>query len=177
MTQLTETYNFKTREDYIRAIDKVLPDQYIQKRDIPGQPDPHLYYPIAIQEAVADQFFQEWNVADENYSVIANEIICTVKLTYTPAYPGAGERFCTGSAANPIQSDAGAKPHEFPSKKKNNALQYNLPACREMAIGNALQSLGNIFGRNLSRRINSKTKLPSNFTIRKHEQEAKDEKN
>ena len=158
---ITENYRFKNRSEYIRALDMVLPTSFEKERDIPT--GKHHYYPIDVQEGLADDLFHEWNVTDENYSLFANELLCTVRITFTPSYPGAQERFCTGSAAIAVQMDSGAKITDFPAKKKTNALQYNAPAVREMAIGNALQSLGNIFGRNLAR------KTSSNFTIRKHE--------
>lgn len=161
MTQ-KEIYRFKSRNEYIKALDMVLPVDFEKTRDLPT--GKHKYYPIEVQEALADDLFHEWNVTDEDYSVIANELLCTIRLTFTPSYPGAQERFCTGTASIPIQMDSKALITDFPAKKKPNALQYNAPAVREMAIGNALQSLGNIFGRNLAR------KTQSNFTIRIHEE-------
>ena len=159
--EIIENYRFKNRADYIRALDMVLPASFEKERNI--STGMHHYYPIDVQEALADDLFHEWNVTDENYSLFANELLCTVRITFTPSYPGAQERFCTGSAAIAVQMDSGANITDFPAKKKINALQYNAPAVREMAVGNALQSLGNVFGRNLAR------KTASNFSIRKHE--------
>lgn len=163
-----ENFRFSSREEYIRMLDMVLPDDYVQKREIKQGEYVH-YYPTAIQEALADDIFHNWHVVKEDYIVIANELVCTVCLEYTPSYPGAIEHMCTGSAAIPIQMDRGAEVKDFPAKKKKNSLQYNLPAGRSLAIGCALQTIGNIFGRNLDRKLNQKIKISKDFKIRTHE--------
>ena len=150
-----EIYRFKNRVEYIKALDKILPDKFVQGRDI-GNGKTHCYYPIGIKEAVADDIFLEWNVNDEKYNELRGMLICTIKLNYTPSYPGAEELFCTGSAAVLIQD-------------KKNALEYQLPAVESEAVGRALGKLGNIFGRNLSRKLNKNVALPPDYTIRKHE--------
>lgn len=167
MTELN--YKFSTREAYLKALDSVMPDNYIQKRDLGGG-KVSKYLPAPIKEAIADDFFIYWNVVDEKYQLIANELICTVKLVFLPSYPGSDELFCTGTAAVPVQMDAGAKIIDFPAKKKTNALEYNVPGVRTEAMSKALETLGNIFGRNISRKINKNTDLPNNFKIRNHGQ-------
>jgi hypothetical protein len=160
-------YKFKTREEYLAALDSVMPDTYIQTRDIGGGKK-HIYLPQAIKEAIADDIFHFWNVQNENYTLIANELLCTVKLTFMPNYPEADEVYCTGTAAIPIQMDSGSNVMDFPEKKKKNALEYNAPAVRTEAIGSALNTLGNIFGRNLGRKLNKDQTLANDFKIRKH---------
>lgn len=161
-----EKFKFKTREEYLTVLDSVLPDNYIVKRDIGGKS--HKYIPIPIKQAMADNLFHQWNVIDENYNIMINELICTIKMQYTPGYTNAEICFCTGSASVPIQMDSGAKMHDFPAMKKKNALEYNLPGVRQEAIGNALETLGNIFGRSLNRKI-GKFVLEPNFKIRSFE--------
>ena len=155
---------FKNDEEYRDALDSVLPTDYVRSRDIPT--GKYEYVPAPIKEALADMIFQYWNVIDEQYSLIVNELVCTVRLVYKPSYPGADELNCTGSAAIPVQMDRGSIVSKFPSGKKTNALEYNLPAVRIEAISNALGSLGNIFGRNLARKMGN-AKLPADFSIRK----------
>jgi len=166
---MKETYRFENRNAYIKALDSVLPNNYIQERDLGGRRK-HRYLPSPIKEAIADDFFHEWNVVEEKYSLICNEVVCTVKLKYMPNFPDAIEQYCTGSSSVPVQMDLGATVRDFPIKKKLNALEYNIPAVRTEAVSNALGGLGNIFGRNLSRKIGTQ-ELDSKFTIRKHEQE------
>ena len=163
-----EQYEFPNRQEYIKALDSVLPDNYIMTRKLGGSRTAK-YLPIPIQESMADKMFQEWNVIDEKYEILVNEVICTVKIAYTPAYPGANEQFCTGSGCIPIQMEKGSSVKDFPTKKIQNAMEYNVPSAKKRAIGNALEGLGNIFGRNIGRKLDKNTELPSNFKIRKHD--------
>jgi hypothetical protein len=163
---MTEQYKFQNRAEYIKTLDSILPAEFEQKRDVGNST--HCYYPQAIKEAIADNMFHYWNVIDEKYQLLSNELVCTVKIAFMPGYQEADEQFCTGSAAVPVQMDAQSKPSDFPAKKKLNALEYNLPAVRSEAMSNALGTLGNIFGRNLNRKLNQTQKLQSTFTFRKH---------
>ena len=157
-------FNFATREAYLESLDSVLPEKFYETRDLGGGKKA-VYLPVAYQEAMADKLFLYWNVTNEEYVQILNEIVCIVRITYTPSYPGAEELYCTGSSAHPIQMDSGAKPNEIGTKKKSNALEYCLPASRSAAVSKALESLGNIFGRNLNRKIGQQTLAP-NFKFR-----------
>ena len=58
-----------------------------------------------------------------------------------PDYPDAQHITFTGSAAVMFKS-------------KDNAVEFDLPAARSRAIGNALMTLGNVFGRSLNRSYN-----------------------
>lgn len=171
MQEKKENFRFSNREEYLVALDSVMPMEYVQTRDLPT--GKQLYLPIPIQESIADDIFHYWNVTDEKYIVIANELVCTVRITYMPSYPGADELFCTGSASKAIQMDAKAKVSDFPALKKSNALEYCLPASRSAAIGCALNSLGNLFGRNLGRKISNDKHLANDFKIRNIQAETK----
>ena len=157
-----EIYRFENRQDYLNALDSVMPNDYIKERKLSGS-NVHHYIPQEIKESIADDIFFSWHIVDENYILIANEVVCTIKLQYQPNYPGADEYFCTGSAATPVQMIAGSKVTDFPAKKHLNALEYNIPSVRSEAIGNSFNSLGNIFGRNLNRKD-----VTNDFKIRKN---------
>jgi hypothetical protein len=165
MADITQIYRFKDKEAYINTLDSIMPENYYKERIISGG-NKQKYLPIAFQEAIADMMFSEWSVIDEQYQVMVNEIVCTVKVVFVPDYPGAEEQFTTGSAAKPIQMQTGSKLTDFPAKKQINALEYCLPAARNAAKGCALEGLGNIFGRNIGRKLDKNTQLPENFTIR-----------
>jgi hypothetical protein len=169
----TELYQFANRQEYIEALDSVMPEKYHRTRKL-GNNRSTTYLPIPIQEAVADMMWHEWNVVDESYQVFINEIVCTVKIAYTPSYPGANEQFCTGSASKPIQMRSQSKVEDFPNAKQQNALEYNIPSAKKTAIGNALEGVGNIFGRNIGREIDGQ-KLPTNFALRKPQKSTKNE--
>jgi hypothetical protein len=159
-----EKFLFENREAYLKKMDSLLPDDFKQVRNVGS--GTHVYYPHVIKEAVADMMFRYWNIVDEKYAIMVNELVCTVKVVFLPDYPDAQEQSCTGSASTPIQMDSGAKPSDFPAKKKINSLEYNLPSVRTEAVSNAFHSLGNIFGRNLNRLLNSKDKVSPDFSFR-----------
>lgn len=164
---MEQTYKFKNKEDYLKSLDSAMPEEWFKKRELGGGKT-QKYLPIPYQEAIADMMFSEWSIIDENYQLLVNEIVCTVKIVFTPDYPEAQEQFTTGTASKPIQMDAESKVTDFPAKKKANALEYNLPSVRKSAIGCALEGIGNIFGRNVGRKIDKVHELPANFTLRKH---------
>jgi len=169
-----EIFKFSTREEYLQALDAVLPEKYEQTRKLGGNKT-HTYLPTAIQEAVADDIFHYWNVEIiSDPVVIINEVILKVKICFSPSYPDAGEFTVAGIAAQPIQQIKGSDASKFPTGKVLNALEYNLPSLKSRAVGNALESLGNIFGRNISRRLNQNESLPKNFTLRKHDSKEKE---
>ena len=71
-------YSFQNREEYIKALDSVMPEKWISKRSLGGGKT-HRYLPIAIKDAIADDLFLEWNIIDEQFINLHNELICTVK--------------------------------------------------------------------------------------------------
>ena len=158
---MEESYKFKNRTEYQKALDSVIMEKDVQERDLDKSgTKKHRYFPVVIKEAVADYIFQYWNVIDEKYNVIDGMLVCTIKLVYMPDYPTADELFCTGSAATLIQSN-------------KNSLEYQLPAVESEAIGRALAKLGNIFGRNLARVLKEGIDIPDSFTLRGEKKEEK----
>lgn len=171
MEEKTVVHRFESMQAYLRALNTPLPEKWKKDRDLPN--GKYYYYPAPIKEAVADAMFHYWNVIDEKYSLIANELLCTVTLQYMPDYPGAFEQTCTGSAATPVQMDSGAKVSDFPAKKKKNALEYNAPSVKSEAVGNALNGLGNCFGRNVGRKISNTEFMPEDFNMQGFKKEVK----
>lgn len=147
-----EYYRYKNVEEFKKALNSAPQQGWLQSRDLGGGKKVE-YSPISIKEALADRIFREWYVVDEKYMNVLNEVVCTVKINALPDYPGADYIMFTGSASKPVQTDKGSKVHEFPLGKKSNALEYCLPAVRSEAIGCAFETLGNIFGRNISRSV------------------------
>lgn len=157
-TEIKLVHEFVSAEAFKEAIQKAPATAWLKERSLGGTKKA-AYLPIHFQESIADKVFREWEVIDERYTTIVNEIVCTVKIRILPDYPNADERFITGSAANPIQVDSETPASKFPLGKKTNALQYNLPACRSLAISNALETFGNVFGRNVSRSVVNNHKI------------------
>jgi len=146
-----ETYRFKNRAEYNKALDTLVTPKDVQTRDL-GK-EQFRYLPIAIKEAIADYIFLEWNITEEKYVILGGHMLATVKIIYIPSYPGAQERFCSGTAGVLLNS------------AKNN-LEFQSPGVLSEAVGMALGRLGNIFGRNLSRKLKKGVNMPDNFTLR-----------
>lgn len=152
LLESVEKFNFKDKEAWKKAIDAAPNSSWVESRNL-GANKKSKYVPIAIQQALADIFFDEINVIEEKYQVIINEILCTVKISALPSYPNAEHQTFTGTGSKPIQTDANSSVYKFPLGKKTNALEYNAPAARSAAITNALTTKGNVFGRNLGRAV------------------------
>lgn len=164
--QIVEVFQYKDRESWIQAIQKSPLDSWMKSRDLGGGRTSK-FIPLAIQQALADKLFREFDVVDENYQVVVNEVICTVKIQILPDYPHAEYRRITGTAAKPIQSVKGSSASAFPNGKLTNALEYVAPSARAAAMANALTTFGNVFGRNLNR------DMSSNFSFIRNKEEDK----
>lgn len=155
-----ENYSFANRAEYVKALDSVLNEKHIQKRDI-GNGKTQRYYASAVQKSVADFMFQEWNVIEvKPIPVKDNFITIQVKIAFVPSYPGANEEFCSGIASILLNTS------------KNN-LEYQLPAATSRAISDAFKLKGNIFGRNLATFFNKNASVPDDFSIRKNAEKTK----
>lgn len=163
---IEDTHNFPSRASWLVALNKA-PNQALLKSRNLGGSKKSKYLPIERQQALQDIFFDEFDVVDEKYTVIFNEIICTVKCQGLPSYPNAEYRMFSGSGAKPIQCDANSSVAKFPLGKKTNALEYNLPAARTTAISKSLETIGNIFGRNLGRAIGDNYNMSDRFVENK----------
>lgn len=148
--EVQEIYQFKNREIWIEKLQEAPNESWIKSRSL-GNGKNSRYIPLGVQQALGDKFFRECDVVEETYQVIANEILCTVKISVLPDYPYAEHRFMTGTCSKPIQMDSGSKPSQFPVGKKTNALEYNAPAARAAALSNTFTTFANLFGRNLGR--------------------------
>jgi len=155
-----EKYAFKNKAEWQEALNAAPKDIWIKARDLGGGRKSQ-YIPIPILQALADIFFAEFDVIDAQFKVIANEVLCTVKISFLPNYPNSEHRTMSGSGAKPIQAASGSKTHLFPEGKITNSLEYCAPAARTVAIGNALNTFGNVFGRNIGRAISSDYNMSS----------------
>ena len=149
-----EDFNFKDKESWRTAINAEPNSSWIKERGI-GRGKKVPYVPIEVKQSLQDVFFDEFDVVDAKFEVIVNEIICTVKISALPSYPNSEYRNISGSASKPIQCSSGSSPNKFPLGKITNSLEYNLPAVRSSAISNALETIGNVFGRNVARSVSN----------------------
>lgn len=178
-TGVTEQiHNFSSRKAWLEALQNAPNNSWIKQRSLGGAKK-STYLPIQQQQSLTDIFFDEFDVIENKIEVIINEVVCTVKCLGLPSYPNAEYRTFAGIASKPIQCNSGSPPFTFPKGKKPNALEYNAPAARTAAISNALTTIGNVFGRNLSRNVSdnysliSKTKKKSKKTKKKSKKSKK----
>ena len=161
-----ELYRFKDFEAYKLALTREPQTGVLKSRSLGGGRT-STYIPVESVETTADLFFREWNVVDEKYMNVLNEIVCTVKIQALPDYPGADYETFTGSGSKPIQCAKNSKTELFPQGKLTNALEYCLPAVRSEAIVCAFETKGNIFGRNVNR--NSSNGFGFDLTYKREE--------
>jgi len=160
--EIEEYYHFKDYKDWFEHLQEAPNETWIDKRDLGSKKS--LFVPLWRQQAVADLFFKEFDVVEEKYQEIKNEILCTVKIQFLPSYPHSEYRYMTGTGAKPIQQSKGSLASQYPDGKITNAVEYNAGAARAAAISNALNTFGNIFGRNLNR------KTSDNFSYSRKDQ-------
>ena len=144
-----EHYRFADHEAYAIYLSQAPSSDIVRQRQA-GRATSN-YSPVEGTEAMADLVYRHWEVIDEKFSNVVNEIVCTLKIQALPDYPGADYIYFTGSASKPIQCKSGSETHLFPLGKTANSLEFCLPAARSGAIRCAFSTLGNLFGRNLNR--------------------------
>lgn len=106
-------------------------------------------------------YLRQWGYEKCDFSVVANELCCDVLVWVLD--PSTGVKITrAGTAAIAIMVDKapdGLHGKERNSwalnleNKKPNALKMNRPAVKSLALKNAVQSLGIVFGRNLNRKM------------------------
>lgn len=165
MKETEVKFRFKNHEDWFDALQEEPHPSWVKERNLGSRKNK--YVPLPIQQALADLIFKEFDVVEEKYQVIQNEILCTVKIQFLANYPDSEHRYMTGTAAKPIQQSSGSLASTFPDGKLINATEYNAPASRAAAISNALTTFANKFGRNLSREVKN------DFSFSKKKEEPK----
>jgi hypothetical protein len=161
MSQTKIEHRFADQKSWQDGLNAVPNPKWVLERELGGGKTSK-YLPLAVQQALADVFFLEADVISADFQMIQNEILCTVKMSVLPNYPNAEHRIICGSGAKPIQMDSGGIPSLYPKMKKVNATEYCAPAARSAAISNALTTFGNVFGRQLGRKVSSGFNLSSN---------------
>lgn len=147
-----QKHSFKNAQEYQKALSAAPNSNWIEERSL-GSGRKSIYMPTEHKESLIDIFFDEFNIIDLKFEMVVNEIMCVLKIQYLPSYPNADYRTSCGVAAKAIQCKANSIAYRFPRGKITNALEYNSPAAKTAAIGNALSSIGNVFGRNLNRKV------------------------
>lgn len=107
------------------------------------------YVPISIQETLLQRIFKGFTVEVLREGTMFNAVYVTVRLHYI--HPVTGEaKFQDGVGADQLQTASGASPSDL-SKLNSNAVAMSLPKAKSLAISDATDHLGKIFGRDLNR--------------------------
>jgi hypothetical protein len=121
-------------------------DSWVKKHPMTKNP----YLPIDKVEFMLDRIFQEWKVEVVREGVMFNSIYVTVRLHYKD--PVTGEwRFHDGVGAKACQLDSGSKSSQMENIKEA-AVMMALPIAKSLAIKDAADHLGKLFGRDLNRK-------------------------
>lgn len=166
--EVKEYYHFADYKEWMEQLQEAPDDSWVETRDLGGTKKSK-FIPLWRQEAVADLMFKEFDIVEEKYTPIVNELLCTVKIQFLPSYPHAEYRYMTGSGAKIIQQKSGSAAWEYPEGKIANSVEYNAPASRAAAKSNALTSFANLFGKNLNR------KTADNFSYSRKDQKKKED--
>lgn len=108
------------------------------------------YIPISIIEFLLTAIFTHWRVEIIDTKVIANSVAVTIRLWYVNPTDGAWYSQ-DGIGAVDIQTEKGAAPTDF-TQIKQSAVMKAAPAAKSLAIKDAAECLGRIFGKDLNRK-------------------------
>ncbi len=125
------------------------PNKWVLKNKLANDSD---YVPIDKVEYLLDVIFQSWKVEVLDYKILFNAISVSVRLHYLDTVTGEW-RYHDGVGAKELQTkkDAGSlKPDG--SNVNRGAVEMALPIAKTMAIKDAADHIGKIFGRDLNRK-------------------------
>ena len=123
------------------------------KRHVKQSPssDKASYLPIGLIENQLDELYSGLWQTEGTVELMGNSIVATVTLkVFHPTAKLWISR--TGIGAKKVQLNKGAAAMDT-SQMKADAFEKGAPAAKSMALRNAAQSLGQVFGRNLNRDI------------------------
>ena len=108
------------------------------------------YIPIERIEWLLTQLYKDWYVDILETKVIANSVVCTVRLHVL--HPLTEEwRHQDGIGASPIITKAGASATDF-SQVQAMSVMKAAPAAKSYAVKDAAEMFGKIFGKDLNRK-------------------------
>jgi hypothetical protein len=125
------------------------PTKWVLKNKLANDSD---YMPIDKVEYLLDVIFQSWKVEVLDYKILFNAISVSVRLHYLDTVSGEW-RYHDGVGAKELQTkkDTGSlKPDG--SNVNRGAVEMALPIAKTMAIKDAADHIGKIFGRDLNRK-------------------------
>lgn len=123
---------------------------FIKQKDSNGEYVPYLYLPIDKVEHLLRKIFKRYSIKITGQGTAFNGVWVTVRVRYfDPSVGKMNSQDGIGSIA--LQVEKGASPADL-SKINNGALSMAFPLAKTLAIKDACDLIGNIFGANLNRR-------------------------
>lgn len=121
------------------------------------------YLEIGYLEALLDRHFLTWDLRIDSVQLILNAIVVNVTIECMTV---AGNKITrSGVGASEVQTVKGAKVLDI-TTIGSKALEKNVPIAKATAVKNAIQTLGNAYGRNLNRNFNHEH-IPDNDILGK----------
>jgi len=119
-------------------------------KDINNKSIPMPYLPIGLVEHMMDAIFKgNWRVEIKDTGVAFNGVWISVRVHYLN--PTTGEwQYHDGIGAEGLQTDSGASASDM-TKIKQSAITMAFPKAKSLAIKDACDHLGKLFGRDLTR--------------------------
>lgn len=108
------------------------------------------YLPIGVVEYLLTSIFVKWRVEVKSSTVIANSVLCHVRLHVQDPITAEWD-WQDGVGAAPIQTEKGAAATDF-GKVLTDAVMKAAPAAESYAVKDAAEKFGKIFGKDLNRR-------------------------
>ncbi|MEN6387146.1 MAG: hypothetical protein ABFD79_18360 [Phycisphaerales bacterium] len=107
------------------------------------------YIPIERIEWLLTKLFIQWHVEVRQVQIIANSVVCTIRLYYQDILTNQ-ELWQDGIGAAPIQTDKGTGAMDW-NATKNDAVMKAAPAAESYAVKDAAEKIGKLFGKDLNR--------------------------
>lgn len=122
----------------------------IKVKDAAGNSVPYPYLAINRIEYLLSRIFGKWWVEILSVNCIANSTVVVVRLFVVNPITGLTEHQ-DGVGAAPIQTDSGAGAMDW-NKAKSAGVQMSAPAAETLAVKDAAEKFGKLFGKDLARR-------------------------
>lgn len=139
--------NIAFKNDQLNLLlNQPVPAKWVKKHPTLG----HNYLPIDKVEFLLTTVFKQWRIEVLDTKLMLNSVAVTVRVHYMN--PLTREwNFHDGVGAATLQLDANSAPSDI-SKIKSGAVVMALPIAKSIAIKDAADHLGSLFGRDLSRK-------------------------
>lgn len=147
IVKTNELAKFNRADEFLEFVNQDPPQIFVEDHPMVKNVK---YISISNIELSLDKIFQYWGIEVLKTEVMFNAIAVTVRVNYK--HPISGEwMHQDGVGAVGVQTDKGETASNL-SAIKQDAVMKALPAAKSFAIKDAVDHIGNIFGRNLNRK-------------------------